>query len=842
MISERPLYQTRKRQPSRAWERGRPARRQVAALLVLATLPGLAEETPQNDDIETLVVTGHLDGSAREDVRTLTGFDKSLLETPRSASTVGEEMMARFNIRDIDELIALVPGSFTQSFFGVAGSLDIRGTTGETYFRGIRRLDNPGNYPTPIGASERVDIVRGPASPIHGPAKISGYLNFHPKSARIEATGEFIDATTGGIALDIGSWQRLVASGEVGGPGRLGGQDFGYWLYGEVEDSGSYYDNTDTDQVMLQTSFDMDATANLQLQFGAMYHDYAGNEVGGWNRLSQALIDRGAYVAGQPLPLDVDGDGRISHQEFDLDGDGFTDFNPFVADLSPGTRDVLEGGDDAPVCRIGSTPVFDCHPQHWALVNPSPATLRGSQVNVAPGDFLRTKTSTAYFDANLDTDDGWQWRNQLFFETYDHRTEVAIGFSQFHDTWVVEDKLVLAKALGAGALMADVQLSPSLRFTSFRHGNDYTNEHFNRRDLTGPAGPLDTRLLATQIDDDYTEYYIGDYLDLGFAALADLNWRSWNAMLGVRHDSIDIASRQPVEKLLLPSSENFCVDTSCVIAEAADDVSGVSWTASASYRLPFGVIPYVTFSRQATVIAGQGAEISTANIAAGTAFDTSKLREYGLKGSLLDDALYFALAVYEQERTDFSAQSTVTNQASRTNGTEFELRWTVDERLLLTFAYTNVEVVNLNTLEAGGRYSFIGADDIPNIPAHTWYGATLAGRLLRPGESGALRAGMPETILSCTASYDFGNGLALSASVSDVDATTAGFSKTVTLPGYTLVNAALVFERGNWTFSATAKNLTDERYFRANFPNLFGGTIVLPELPRHYAGRIEYRW
>ena len=192
--------------------------------------------------------------------------------------------------------------------------------------------------------------------------------------------------------------------------------------------------------------------------------------------------------------------------------------------------------------------------------------------------------------------------------------------------------------------------------------------------------------------------------------------------------------------------------------------------------------------------------------------------------------------------TDFSAQSTVTNQASRTNGTEFELRWVVDERLLLTFAYTNIEVVNLNTLDAGGRFSFIGADDIPNIPAHTWYGATLAGELLRPGRSGAIRAGMPEAILSGTASYDFGNGLALSASVSDVDATTAGFSKSVALPGYTLANAALVFERGNWTFSATAKNLTDERYFRANFPNLFGGTIVLPELPRHYAGRIEYRW
>ena len=65
-------------------------------------------------------------------------------------------------ITEIDDLVALTPGSFTQSFFGVAGSLDVRGTPGETYFRGIKRIDNPGNYPTPIGASDRIDVVRGP--------------------------------------------------------------------------------------------------------------------------------------------------------------------------------------------------------------------------------------------------------------------------------------------------------------------------------------------------------------------------------------------------------------------------------------------------------------------------------------------------------------------------------------------------------------------------------------------------------------------------------------------------------------------------------------------------------
>ena len=794
---------------------------------------------PEADEI--LVVTADLDSLPGQDVESPFGFEESLLQTPRSVSTVSEEMMARFNIRDIDELIALTPGSFTQSFFGIAGSVDIRGTSGEVYFRGVRRLDNPGNYPTPIGASDRVDMVRGPASPIHGPSKISGYLNFIPKSARIEETGEFIERSTGSVALDLGSWNQTIASFEAGGPGTVAGNRFGYWVYAEAEDSGSYYQATDTRQGLLQASFDADLSDRVQVQFGGMYHDYQGNQVGGWNRLTQQLIDDGTYVTGSPSALDANGDGFISHQEYDVDGDGFTDLNPFAAGLAPGAAGALEMP-SASVCAIGATLVFGCYPHLLALTNPGVAKLAGSQVSVAPEDVIRNEATTLYFDVVVDADATVRWRNQMFYESYDHLGEVAIGFSQFHESWVFEDKLVAIADWQLGDADVAVQLSPSVRLTNFRHGDDYTNEYFDRRDVTRPASALDRRLLATWIDDDYTEYYIGDYLDLGLAALANVDWRGVGVTAGARFDRLDLASRQPLEKLLLPSSNNFCLDASCVVVSAEDQVSGVSWTLSLDYTSALGVVPYATFSEQATVIAGQGSEIATASIAEGTAFDTSKLREVGVKASLLDDRLYFALARYRQERTDYSAQSTVTNQASRTEGTEFELRWAINDRLLMTATYTNMEVVNLNTLQAGGRFSVIGADDIPGIAPHVFYGGALGGQVLRSGRAGARRAGVPENILSLTGTYDFGNGLAVSASAVDVDAAPSGFAGSVTLPAYTLIHAGFVYATKRWTLSATAKNITDERYFRANFPNLFGGVIVLPELPRHYAARLVFRW
>ncbi len=817
----------------------------VAAWLAAFAVPCWgASETDAPDygassltDIEEIVVTADLGSMPGSDVRSIFGFDKSILETPRSVSSVSEEMMDRFIISDIDELIALAPGTFTQSFFGIAGTLDIRGTTGETYFRGMRRLDNPGNYPTPIAASTRVDIVRGPASPIHGPSKIGGYINFEPKS--VHAEGEH-DGVSGSLGLEAGSWRRRVGTAEIGGLGRIGSREFGYHLYAEREDSDSYYRALTNEQAILQASFDMHVN-RVELQFGGMYHDFDGAENAGWNRLTQALIDDGTYITGSARPLDTDGDGLISHQEYDVDGDRFTDLNPFAAGLVPGTADGLEPGPFPGACRIGTTLIFGCRPDLLALDNPGVATITGNQVLIDPNDVQAAEVLTLYFDIIVGDDDGWQWRNQMFFEGYDFITETSYGFSQFHDTWVFEDKLVVANRFDWGEAGLALQISPSIRFTDFKHGDDYTNEYFDRRDLTRAANSLDLRLLATQIDADYTDYFIGDYLDLGFAVLADFDWRGFNLVAGARYDAVDMKSRQPVEKLLFPSSRNFCLDASCTVVDAKDEVEGFSWTLSLSYTTAFGLRPYITVSRQATVIAGQGADLSTFNVADGRAFDESKLLEFGLKGSLFDDLFYFALAVYEQERVDFSAQQIVTNQASKTEGIEFEIRWLVTDRLLVGFGYSDIEVVNLNTLDAGGRFGFIGAEDLPGLPPGALYGGALSG-VIRPQTLNARRAGIPEHIWSVTGTYDFGWGLAANLSVVDVDSTYSGFSQAVKLPAYTLINAGLVYERGKWVVSAAAKNLTNKRYFRANFPNLFGGVVVLPELPRHYAVRVQYKF
>ena len=673
-------------------------------LTAVALLCGLSWQLAHAEEIiEEQVVVGDLNSLPGENVDSVFGFDRSILETPRSASTVSEEMMDRFNMQDIDELILVSPGSFTQSFFGVAGALDVRGTPGETYFRGVRRLDNPGNYPTPIGASDRVDIVRGPASPIYGPAKIGGYLNFNPKSARIEETGAYIEENTGALSYTTGSWNKSVLTAEIGGPAEIGGKPMGFYLYGELENSDSFYKNAPgVEQSLIQASFDVDVNETIQLQFGGMYHDFAGAQNAGWNRITQDLIDNGTYITGLAKPLDTNGDGKISHQEFDVDGDGFTDLNPFawwVSPLGPNYTGTFEEFSQP----FGTDAGDFFNTSVMALEAVGTAKLDPSRTLIASDDTLENQVTTLYFDIIAELESGWEITNKLFYESYDNLNENAYGFSQFHETYVIEEKLVIGKLFEGDNMRAAVNFSPSLRYTDFEHADDYTNEYFHRRDLTGPSTALDARLLATRIHDDYTEYYIGDYMDLGVAFMADLTWYNGLSVLaGIRYDSIEMESRQPVDKLLLASSNNFCTDGSCVDVSADNDVSGTSWTFSVSYDIAgTGLIPYVTLSEQATVIAGQGGELTVSNVASGEAFDTSELTEFGVKGQLLEDRLYFSLSIYEQERTDFSAQSIVTNQAVKTEGTEFEVRWSVNEQLLVGMTYTQVEATNLAALLTG---------------------------------------------------------------------------------------------------------------------------------------------
>jgi len=792
-----------------------------ALCLSSASLGVLAVHTAHADPdaalLDTVVVEGdRVNVIPTEPLESVFGFGKTAVETPRSVTTISNEMLSKVMITELDDMVAMTPGSFTQSFFGVAGSLDVRGTPGENYFRGIKRIDNPGNYPTPIGASDRIDVVRGPASPIYGPSKIGGYLNFIPKSARAN-TGQYLSEPKGELGVTSGSWDKKVLHAEVGGPAEIGGKSLGYYLYGEFENSGSYYDDSGTEQSLYQASFDLNINDSLRFEFGGMYQDFTGNQVAGWNRLTQDLIDHGTYITGSPRSLDTNGDGLLSDTESAAGNVGTFIFNP--------------GGRTA----AANTATLTANP-NMALVNPGTTHLKGNQVLVQEDDTLEDEVLTLYGDAIINVSDAFKITNKLFYESLDNVNENLYGFSQFADTWVAEDQLILAYSTPqSSGFQGNFQLSPSIRHQDFEHGDNFAFEYFDRRDITRPGSPIDRRTLATRGQEKYSSHTVGDFTNYSIAALADVTlFERLNVIGGARLDYLDMKS-----EVLAADS----IDDAGVKGDDTDDA--FSWSVSVSYELPFGVRPYATYAEQSTLILGQGGQIPASLLADGNAVGDSKLKEVGIKSSLLDNRLYLALDYFEQERVDFNAQDTVTNNSTEAKGYEFEARWVVNPVVTFTAAYTNLKVYNLSAEKAGTQFSFAGAADLNGANPALAYGGVIASIVTVPDREASRKAGIPENVLSVYALFSATgllDGLTGSIGVIDVDSVYSGFSKTVKLPSYTLLNASVYYETKSWKVGLQGKNLTDERYFRSNFPDLFGSSVVLPELPRNYLVSAAYKF
>ena len=801
----------------------------LAAPLLFGTMDAFAQIAAEGsgNELEEIVVSGdRLDVMQTKPVDSVFGFGKTVLETPRSLTTISNDLMTKTLITGINDLVALTPGSFTQSFFGVAGSLDIRGTPGENYFRGMKRIDNPGNYPTPLGASESIDIVRGPASPIYGPSKVGGYLNFIPKSQRADANNE--SEPTGDIGFTGGSWGEKKLHAGVSGPSTLFGKALGYSLYGETENSDSYYVNTHTIQDIAQASFDLKISDTLHAEFGAMYQYYKGNQVAGWNRLTQQLIDNGTYITGQSqstyVPVNPStcapvpgGTATPIANQYGL----ITQAASNAAGLGCGF--LFNPGSMTPAqiqAAITANP-------NLALVNPGTTHINGNQVLVAPGDVLGDNVTTVYFDLIADLDSGLKLANKSFFEYLDNINENTYGFSQYAKTWAFEDQFNASMKIPVNDwLKTNIEFGPSVRYTSFETGDDFNSEYFDRRDITQISGPTDARALATRGQDLYSDHIKGHFTDFGLAFLADTTFfDKLSLLVGARGDYLDMKSHELLDATTSPG------------LVASGSKGAFSYNGSLTYDLPLHIVPYVTYSKQTTVVTGQGNQIDPVLLSEGNAVAGSYLKEVGIKTTQLDGHLFAAVDYFIQQRTDYNAQDTVSNNTTLAKGLEFETRYVVNPELTITGTFTSMAVYNLSLSTNGEQFSFAGAGDLQGVNPALMYGGTVGAVFPVNTTGGTLKAGLPKTLYSINflGSFDpWVQGLSGSVAVTHSAFAYSGFSESVKLPAYTLVNAGLRFERGRWAVNAQVNNLTDARYFRSNFPDLFGESVVLPEPPRSY--------
>lgn len=768
----------------------------------LAAMPAMGQEAEDEQLVQSTIEVIADPVGLLEDRPTdsLFGLNKSALETPRSVSIVSSTTIDRYAIEDIDDFITTTPGTFGGSFFGVPGAITVRGSISETYFRGFKRTLNQGLFPTPIGSTERVEIIRGPVPVIYGAGRVGGLLNFYPKTSQSDGQSA-ADGISGSVAYTGGSYDKNNVAIEFNAPFLLGGRETGLALYGELEDSESFYNGREPEHDLLQAAFTHDLGNGWSMELGGMYFNSEGYlQSPGWNRLTQDLIDNGTYITGTDTDLtDLNMNGILDPSDIDaVVGTSFGASN---------IRTLIDFG------------VFGFPDAYGLDENVGTTQLDRQNIFIDETTITESESVTLYADVEKSFDDDSELSFQLFYDKTDAPLNVGYGFASDNFAEVTEGRVNYAFSRDlTDSLTADVFTTASYRDYSSELSEYFLTGYLvlDRRDLS--AGPTATDTFATPLTDPtipWDSVFISEYTDIGFAATVDFKLMDKISLLvGARYDEYEVESRDE-------GATNFgdpvFGDTS------ADDVS---YSASLSYISDKGIVPYITYAESASIEYNANGGITPARAQGDDFLADSELTEVGVKFALLDARLNGSIAYYEQERDRQDAFGNIDRELSE--GIEAELRWLITDNFTLTSAVTEQKFVISAPGPGNGEYVVIP----PTHPSVNAFGQTLTGAEGYGGLFAALNAGslpelvngyernvIPDSVYSLFGTYTANDvavfdeiGATFGATyVSETGGKTTG---AVVLPEYTVFRAGVFGTFEEITLTAVVDNVFDEEYFQ----------------------------
>jgi iron complex outermembrane receptor protein len=797
----------------------------------LVAAPVFAQDTnstlESDPPTEVILVTADPIGLLEErPTDSILGINRTALETPRSMSIISDETIERYSIEDLDDFITTTPGTYGGSFFGVPGSISIRGSISETYFRGFRRALNQGLFPTPVGAAERVEILRGPPPAIYGASRIGGFLNFQPKSTLSEGLTSK-DDITGQVTYTGGSYNKNKATAELQTPFLIAGREAGLSLYGEYEDSDDFYKIRHPKHQLFQFDFNHDLGNDWSIVAGGMYYKSEGYvQTIGWNRLTQELIDNGTYITGIDTDVqDLNGDGQLQSSEITAGFDG-ADSRPLI---DFGVPDVYTDAFELDT-GVGTTKLDE-------------RTVYGGA-----GELQDSDSFTSYADLSKEMEDGSTFKFQLFSDAVDGKLNTVHGFAAEHVMDVTEARTSYEFELDfTDDLYVSSHISASYRDYDFELREHFLSQGalFDRLDLS--IGSQGNDVIATPLTDAsilWDTDINGNWTDIGLGLIADIHYgENFSLLLGLRYDDYEAESEDNGQVVYSASS-------------GTGSASDTSYSASLSYNFEDVIIPYITVAETSEPLYNSNGGINAHAVGDDFLFD-SELIEIGVKFSLLDSSFNGSIAYYEQERYKVDSYGNVNQETG--SGLEAELRYLINDNVSLTGAATFQEFLIGAVGECG---SYNGA--FLNIPANhpttvnasgeeltivTGSGGSfsaLNASCLPELQDGYKRKQIPDTVLSSFLTYTSDRGANDTVyggtfGATYVSETSGSLETAVTFPAYTVFRAAAFVDIGRFNLTATVDNLFDERYFQP-LQDINADTSALPGKGRTFqlTGKINF--
>jgi iron complex outermembrane receptor protein len=735
------------------------------------------------------------------------GTARTQQDTPRSVTLLESTLIDLYGIQTVNDFVAVTAGTFTGNYFGVPGALDVRGERADNFFRGFRRIENRGNFPTPVAGTDYVEIIKGPPPPVYGGGKVGGILNFIPKSAKSKTT-KFIDKPVGIFTATIGTYDKKVASIEYGTPFTLLSKRSGAYAFLESEDSGSYYDNIYNKDTIFQLAVDTELSDSVLLEYGGMAQWAKLNQSLGWNRVTQAMIDGdGTYLAGRSaLNLDTNGNGFLSPSEIGAYAlEQFAFANPFPYGALTANQQAAFALDPATVKTV--------HLSHH--------TVQAEAI-----DFSKTDALTGFFDLTKTFSPDASLKNQSFYDSMNHTKYSSYGFTADYTDVVFENKTTLHyKFEPAKGTVMDTISGFSYRYTSGdeRESRGRGYQVLDRRDISYGATGND-RFEGAYTGTGNVPYnwrQIGTSSTYGIFGLLDTTWQEkFSLILSARWDKYKATTNG--------------TDLGGVFAKVTGKDDAFTYNASLSYKASNGLTPYITYAESSYVELGQGGMIDRLNLAGGTWLQESKITEAGVKGTLLENRLYATLAYYEQQKTAFNSQAG-TFDRYKSKGVEFEARYAPTKSLSFTAAATWQKTTLLNSpFFLGVTPSFLGLD-----PAKSYGGRFVAvGALI--GVPSNLETPTPRQVFSVGGTYTNRAGWGASLGGSYVSSMYAGYLHQIRLPSYFVTRAALFYHKGPWSLRLNGTNILNEKYYTPQF--LFWDTFISPSQGPTAELSLAYKW
>ncbi len=767
------------------------------------------------------------------------GLNLSVMDTPRNTTLLSTTQLETLNIDDPRAFSYLTSSSYTDAAFGTPNIPRVRGQYADLFYNGMRDSLTQNGYGVPVNfdAISNIDITKGPASVVDGPGPgVGGEVDFLTKRPNMSHA-------TGAASATIDSVQNRRLVLDAGMPIIPG--ELAVLLSYSGEDSGSYFSGHYMHKNALYGALSWYPTDKYELQFNSEINVEQYTEDVGVNRADQALIDHGTYLQGTA----VGGPANILGYFTTIDLISTTQLNPKITiDETPGTssRGLLYNA------QLIQTYTFNSN--------------------------LSLENNTLFMFQNSDNQEGYYYAdNSNGSFTIENRTELKGAFDIPFAGGTITNQYVIGGTFrfahtnyisnfdNEAVSVWDLSGNPSswvLPAADQPYGNAVLYKSVFGREQWGVAGRDSIGAGNTGVSDLYdTGVFFQDRVELS---------SKLSVLFGARIDAVQDHSHDPLDCNPLGFT---CIDPDPVTGLSdlpADHTTGVYGLGNANlsvlYKFSPQVSSYITFDWTQSPPNPNGGEgginaygqVPDSTLLRGNSF----LYEAGVKFNLLNNKLFADAAVFDQKHVIPTGPGNTISIAADTAGIEMEANYQPTRSLYATASYSYIKTT---LTQAPAFYDFPAQLGL-NVDGGGNYASFLPGQTFQDPDQ-------PQHVFNFLGNYKFQNGLGVRTGVqvtgpipltasgvidlaylnaNGVPTPTAsvtplasnpseGYYKSPVIPWQYTWNAAVFYEFGKYTITASIYNLTDQHNWQPS-PGYYGNDFLVRSDPRTYEIRLQAKF